>query len=752
MNKGQGFQLTPRLRRMAAAAVRWGSPPPESDRLANQTKAFFELYKDLPLRERQARSLAYALSREPVRVFPEECLQGIVNGRTPDPQWRHADWGEHSATQSASSRAATEVAGRREMIDQWPETPAMPGKDSFIINGEGIPGHVGWNYQWILKEGVHGVLERHRAALASASDPEAQAYYEGVLICWEAALDWNRQHVAELRRLRDASANRSEQRRLAESIALLERVPEHPARTFREAVQSFWFQWTVVMFEAPYGGNSPGRLDWFLWPYLQKELETGSLSYQEAGELVAELFIRIDQRVHPWDGHVNTIVIGGIGPNGEDGATPLSFLMLDVFEQLDLTHPAVYTRISSQNSEAYWDRCIEFLLHGGNRAQILADDTIIPAMMRDGRMPFEDAAMYMCGGCMELSPHGMNSDLLFSFIYNVPKTLELLVTGGECLTTGQKHRIAMAKGLADAGSFSTFYDAFVEEMARVLHTQFRCLDIYSEEMARHRPQFLLSSLVRDCLEKGRDQQDGGARYSDYGGTPLGLQNAADALFAIKTAVFEERFCSAAELVQALRADFVGHRVLHRRLLGIPKYGMGDAGADAMMSRVVTDVCTIFDSHRNRHGCRVKPIIFTFVWAPQMGKSLGASADGRKAGWPIAHGLTPQNSGMAQGITTAIQSCTSMPHAQVSGGASTMWDMDEGWIDHARLSAIVRTFIDTGGQIFQGNTTNVAELEEALENPDGHAHLIVRVGGYSARFTSLGRDVQLDIVKRLRHAG
>jgi formate C-acetyltransferase len=270
-------------------------------------------------------------------------------------------------------------------------------------------------------------------------------------------------------------------------------------------------------------------------------------------------------------------------------------------------------------------------------------------------------------------------------------------------------------------------------------------------MARCRPTFLQSSMVGDCLERGRAQQDGGARYADYGGTPMGVQNAADSLYALKRAVYDEGFCSPQTLIDALRADFVGHSALHARLLAIPKYGLGDPGADGMMARLLTDVCRVFDDYTNRHGGRVKPIIFTFVWAPQMGASLGATPDGRKAGRPLAHGLTPQARGMAKGLTASINAYGSLPNRLVSGGASTMWDMDPTWINAPLLNSIVAAFVRQGGQIFQGNMTSVADLRRAFDDPNAYPNLIVRVGGFSARFVNLDRSLQVEIMDRYRHA-
>ncbi|NOY82274.1 MAG: hypothetical protein GXP31_14845 [Kiritimatiellaeota bacterium] len=742
------FRLTDRIERIRdAAAARAREPAPLRHR-QNRTKAFFQLYRDLPTRERHARALAYALANEPVLVFPGERINGVFyGGWDPGASDSDAVWRDYAASARAHERSFAEVPDYPEIFGRH-----LPPEQRTALLTEGVPpGHVAWNYRLILAEGVGGLIRRHRESAESTADPLARQYCGNVIVCLEAMLEWNRRHVDRLKTMLAEETDPIQRELLERNIAIMRRVPARPARNFHEALQSFYFQWLCVMYENPYGGNSPGRLDYFLWPYLETEFRRGRLTYQDAAELLAELFIKIDERVHFSDGHVNTIVVGGIRPDGTDAVNPLSYMMLDVFEALQITHPAVYTRLSNVNPVAWFNRSVEYLLEGGNRAQILNDDAIVAAMTKDGRMPASDAAMYICGGCMEINPHGMNSDLLFSFTFNVPKVLELVVTGGEDLLTGQR-RLDLTTALPDFHSFEQLYQAFLVQMERILTAKFRSLDIYSEEWARNRPAYLLSSMIDDCLIKGREQQDGGARYSDYGGTPLGIQNAADTLYALKTAVFDEKFCTPRELLQALKDDFAGHEVLHRRLLAVPKYGAGHEPADRMMNRLLRSVCDIFHRYRNRHGRPVKPIVFTFVWAPEIGATLGASADGRRARRPIGHGLTPQAFGMRQGLTAAINSCTALDAACVSGGASTMWDLDPAWVNLSILKGVVAAFLRKKGQIFQGNTTDVADLKKALDRPEEYPNLIVRVGGFSARFIHLNRALQMEIIERVRHAG
>jgi len=258
-------------------------------------------------------------------------------------------------------------------------------------------------------------------------------------------------------------------------------------------------------------------------------------------------------------------------------------------------------------------------------------------------------------------------------------------------------------------------------------------------------------MVDDCLARGRNMHGGGARYHDYGSSIIGIPNAGDSLMAIKKAVYDDKLCTASELLQALKANFEGYEALRSKLLSIPKYGQENEEADAITARLVTDISRIHSSYVNRFGGNGKVVLLTFRWAPTVGAILGASPDGRKAGVPVAHSVTPQSSSMTKGITAAMNSCASLPFELFNGGASTMWDLDPNMATPTVTESLITTFFDMGGQIFQGNMTDVEELKKAVENPDQYRHLIVRVGGYSARFVTLEKCLQEEIIQRLRHS-
>jgi len=560
-------------------------------------------------------------------------------------------------------------------------------------------------------------------------------------------LAWNERHVQALRR-RAEVAQGPEKERLQGLVALCSRVPLRPACTFHEAVQSFYLQYLAVMYENPYGGNGPGRLDYFLWPYLQRDLERGVTTLEEARELLDELFIRFEERLHHADGWVESVVVGGIHPDGTTAVNPLSYLMIQSIARLNQTHPAVYTRLSHDSPEAFIDLNVQYLLHGQNRAQIYNDEACLPAITGAG-VAWDDAVHYMAGGCMEISPQGTTCDSNFSCTHNVAKTLELVLNGGIDMLSGER-RIALAATLPDYSSFESLYAAFETELAREYREMTRALDIASECYARYRPCYLLSSLTLDCLERGREQQDGGARYHDYGFAPLAITTAADSLSAIYRAVYRDHLVSAADMLAALRADFAGYEPLRAQLSSLPRFGVEDPLSDGMCNRLLQSVGAAAAQQRTRFGGRLKPMIFNFVWTPSASRELAARGDGSPAGALIGHGMTPHSRAMTRGITAAMNSSLSLDYHCICGGATTMWDVDEQWINADLMKALLKAFLAGGGMIFQGNTTSVDQLEDAYAHPERYPNLIVRVGGFSARFTTLGRDVQQEIILRRRH--
>ncbi len=599
-------------------------------------------------------------------------------------------------------------------------------------------GHMSWNWNAILKYGTSGLKKRCEDAMSRTNDIASHEYYKGVIILLTALEDWNDLHVKKLYEMG-----------MEEQAKICEKVPRYPAETFREAVQAFYMQYIVVMRENPGGGNSPGRLDYYLWPYLERDLKNNTCTMEEARELIDELFIRINERVWQYDGWGESIVVGGTNPNGTSSVSPLSYMMIESFTELEIIHPAVYARIPENSPEEWIDFCADFMVNSQNRAQLLYDKTIIDALCKNG-VPYEDAVEYYCGGCMEIGIQGKTNNYLFNTWHNMPKMVEFAVTKGLSLTDGKVIKSYRSKGLENYDTFDEFYADFIKEVKRILYMFFKAQDIYSEVADKAYPRYLLTSMIDDCIKLGKNMHSGGVRYPDYGSLPIGLPDAADYLFAIKKAVYDDNICTASELVDALKANFEGYELLRKQLVAIPKYGQDNNEADSFANKYFSDVSDIYTSYITRFGGKGKMVIFTFNWAAEAGMDMGATASGKLAHTPVAHGVTPHSSSMTEGITAAINSCTALDFTKFNGGASTMWDLDSSWVNPTIVKSLFMTFFKNGGQIFQGNTTDVKELIAAQKNPENYPNLMVRVGGFSARFVNLKKHVQDEIIGRIRH--
>ena len=683
------------------------------------------MYKDLPRWEKQARAMAYAVTNQTVYIEPYDKIIGRVYYRgekRPEQYDPDFDFNTQPSRESQKNDPVYTELARNQLVTY------------------GSPGHIAWDWNAVLRRGTDGLRKRCETGLERhAGDPESEHFYRGVMIMLDALEEWNDKHVAKLVEMG-----------MTEEAEICRQVPKHEARSFREAVQSFFMQFIVVMKENPYGGNSPGRLDYYLWPYLESDLKNGKITLEEAEELIEELFIRIDERLYYSDGWVESVVLGGSYPNGTSAVNPLSYIMVRAYMKYNITHPHIYCRIPKDPPKEYVELLADYVVNGDNRAQLLCDESIITALINNG-VTESDAADYYCGGCMEVGVQGRTSDFLFTGYQNVPKLLELCMTGGYCLVSKKQLDHFKTKSLAECNSFEEFYSVFEAEIKRVLELNLEYQDRLSEHVEVSRPAYLISSMVDDCLARGRNMHAGGARYHDYGSAIIGIPNAADSLSAIKKAVFDEKFCTAGELIEALKADFVGYETLHQKLLSLPRFGQEDPEADAMAARVTASLNKVYSSYVNRFGGNGKLVLLTFVWAPVAGGILGATPDGRRSGVPVAHGVTPQGMSMTKGITAAMNSCTTLPFELFNGGASTMWDLDTSLATPEIVASLFMTFFEQGGQIFQGNMTDVKELIKALDAPDQYKHLIVRVGGYSARFVNLKRELQEDIINRMRHS-
>ena len=718
-----------RIERIFQSAKSTWKNPPACPFNRDLQHAAVHLYAGLPLWERAARSVAYALKEAPVLIQEDDHLIGRQYlMRFLPPEEEDEKLRDYTIQQPGLGIGESLFPGYTEMA-------------RFHLVTEPVRGHITWDYREILEKGTSGMKKEYREALQTAKDEKAEQFYKGVLILLDAVDAWNERHVAEL-----------ENRGMTREAALCRKVPKLPAETFEEAVQSFYMQYLCVFYENQLGGNGPGQFDKIFWPYLKSDLQAGRTTLEDARELVDELFIRMDERVAMNDLWNEMILAGGTFPDGTGAVSPLSTMMVESVMDLNITHPSVYMRVPEDAPEDYIRLCAKYLKYGHNRAQIYYDPHVMKALIETNHIAPEDACEFGVGGCLEVGIQGMNSDLLQNAWVDLPMMLELAVTGGYSLVAGREIPMPGVEvpSLAACGSFDEFYEKFLAFADTLIGMSFAMIEKQSEHDAVYRPAYLISSMIHDCKERGRNMHDGGCRYHDYSMTPMGLPNLADGLYAIRTGVFEKKLCSAEELIAAMKADYQGYERLQRQLRALPKYGQEDEGADEFARRVMSDIAHLFIDRKNRFGGIFRPMILTFIYAPLVAEEVGATPDGNNAHSMPAQSLTPQSRSMTCGITAAMNSCTKMPYEYFSGGASAMWDLDPTWASEELIAQLFLTFLKNGAQIFQGNTTDVKELIEAQKHPEDYESLIVRVGGFSARFVGLTKGLQTDIINRRRH--
>jgi formate C-acetyltransferase len=314
--------------------------------------AALNIYKDLPVWEKQARAMAYAIKNQEIYIEPYDKIIGRVY------------YYNEIKAEAYDSDFDFNQQPRANAEKNDPEYAELC---HYQLATYGAPGHITWDWNALLRRGTEGLREKCLIGLQRhLGDEEAEHFYNGVLIVLEALEAWNDKHVEKLIEMG-----------MTEEAEMCKRVPRYPARSFREAVQSFFMQFIVIMKENPYGGNSPGRLDYYLWPYLEADLEKGIITTEEAEELCEELFVRIDERLYHNDRWGESVVLGGCHSNGTSAVNPLTYAMIRAYMKHDIIHPLLYGRIPNDPPKEYIDLLTDYVINGKNRAQLISDNAAI---------------------------------------------------------------------------------------------------------------------------------------------------------------------------------------------------------------------------------------------------------------------------------------------------------------------------------------------------------------------------------------
>ncbi len=717
-----------------------------------------------PLPLRNAAGLARVIEKMPVRLAEEELLVGEHGNPPMFPNFG----GEITLTQRAEIRAALPAWPAEELITWLQERPfawqalapvAPPPPEMQAAREHGVI--VVWGtdlnhsiraYEKVLRLGFSGLraqVEEQLARLSPAA-PEA-SHHRANLLAWQrlcrAAEGLGLRHAQAARERAAACADRAEAAEWEEVAVVCERVPALPARTFREALQALWFAHMITVWEDGVNANGIGRIDQFLWPYLEADLAAGRLTWQQAGDLLAALWIKLYQTYD-----VQQMMIGGQTADGQDAVNPLTYLVLDVTEALGFIR-CLSARVHRGSPREFLSRCVDLLAHGGGIPFFFNDEALLPALTAKG-IPLQDARDYAAIGCIEITIPGKANPHAVSHWINLLKVLELALNDGRDLLDGTQ--LGPRTGtLAEMRSMDEVLAAYAEQLR-----YFADWAVYGSNAAElaHRQQYrlpYLSLLTDDCVARGLDIIEGGARYNYHSSAAMGIPNVADSLAALETVVFSDRRVTPAEMLAVLRENFAGRADLlgylrHR----VPKYGNDQELPDRYAADLARQYCELLGGYRTVTGGTFFCHLFTFTLMLGYGKLTAASPEGRPAGEPLAYSVSPVQGRDREGFTAVLNSLARLPHHLAAASSSAILEAHpsllQGREGHEAFVDMLTTAIDRGVGQLQINVVSAETLREAQRDPERYRSLCVRVSGFSQQFVLLEREMQDHIIARTKH--
>ena len=613
-----------------------------------------------------------------------------------------------------------------------------------------------------LREEIGAVLQ----ALDFFNDPLALAKQEELLAMGTAAgalIDFACRHAAKARQLAKREKNPARKKELLRIAAVCDRVPARAPRDFREALQHYWFIHLGVISEAnPWDAFNPGRLDQHLLPFYRRGLADGSLSREKARELLQAFWIKFNNHPSPPKVGVTAeesgtytdfalINTGGVDPEGGDGVNEVSFLILDVIEEMRLLQPSSMVQISKKSPDAFLHRALRIVRTGFGQPSLFNSEAIVAELLRQGKS-LADARRGGASGCVETGAFGRESYILTGY-FNVVKILEITLNNGRDPLSGKK--IGLETG--DPGKFNGFSEllaAFEKQLRYFIDIKVRGSNIIDRLYARDLPVPFLSLLIDDCIASGRDYHDGGARYNTSYIQGVGLGTISDALSAIRHHVFIARDLTMAQLLRVLASDFRAAEKTRQLLQNkTPRYGNDDDAADDITREVFEMYFRAVDDRPNMRGGRYRINLLPTTVHIYFGKKTGATADGRRAGEPLSEGISPVQGADRQGPTAVLKSAAKIDHLRTGGTLLNQKFTPQllaGEAGIIRLGQLVRTYFGMNGHHLQFNVVDAATLRAARRHPEKYRDLIVRVAGYSDYFVDLGPDLQDEIISRTEH--
>ncbi len=627
------------------------------------------------------------------------------------------------------------------------------------------PGHTALDGK-IYKKGMLDFkkeIQNHIDRLDFLNDVEATDKKEqltGMAIACDASILFAERHadLAEEQAKKETDPKRKEE--LQKIAEVCRWVPAHAPRNFWEAIQMYWFVHLGTITELNgWDAMNPGHFDQHLAPFYEKEIKEGTLTREEAKELLSCFWIKVNNHPAPpkvgitakESGTYNdftNINIGGVQKDGSDGVSEVSYIMLEIIEELHVLQPGNSVHVGSRTPERFLKEACKVIRQGHGYPSVFNPDIYIPEMLRQGKS-VEDAREGGCSGCIEVGAFGKEAYILTGYL-NVPKIVEITLNNGIDPMTGK--RASMETG--DPRNFTSYqelYDAFLKQLNYIIDQKIVVSNYIDSMFAKYSPATFLSVVIDDCISKGKDYYNGGPRYNTNYIQCTGLGTVTDSLSTLKKHVFEEKTFTMDRLLDAISNNFKGDEILRQTIINkTPFYGNDDNYADNISLQVYNDLFDAIDGKPNIKGESYHLNMLSTTCHVYFGKVMGATPNGRLAHKSISDGTSPSHGCDINGPSAVIKSLTKLDHVK-SGGTllnqrflPSLLKRDE---DIVKLGKLIRTYFALGGHHIQFNIVDTATLYAAQENPEDYKDLLVRMAGYSDYFNDMNADLQQEVIDR-----
>ena len=679
---------------------------------------------------------------------------------------------------------------------------------NYFYNGVG---HVTVKYWEVLETGFEGIMEKAQKELDGCSVGDGNYarkshFLEAVILSCKAVIDYAGRYA---KLAQEMAAQTSDPVRKQELFVIAEncsRVPAKGAQNFYEACQSFWFVQQLLQMESSGHSISPGRFDQYMYPYYKKDMEAGTITREFAQELMDCIWVKLNDlnkcrdaaSAEGFAGYslFQNLIAGGQNKEGEDVTNDLSVMCIQASMHVHLPAPSLSVRVWNDSPHEFLIKAAELTRTGIGLPAYYNDEVIIPALQNRG-LSLEDAREYNIIGCVEPQKAGKTEGWHDAAFFNMCRPLELVFSNG--MDKGEMVGIPTGD-VTQMKTFDEFFDAYKKQMEYCISLLVNADNAIDVAHAERCPLPFLSCMIDDCLKEGKSVQEGGAVYNFTGPQGFGIANMADGLFAIRKLVYEDKKVSMKELKEALAWNYdkgldaqsagdmtemimkamqkAGRNVdastaegllktfmgmkpgeqktqrfkeIHDMIDEVPKFGNDIPEVDYFAREVAYTYSKPLQKYNNPRGGKFQAGLYPVSANVPLGGQTGATPDGRYAHTPVADGVSPSAGKDVKGPTAAATSVSRLDHFIVSNG--TLFNQKfhpsalSGREGLEKFVALIRGYFDQKGMHMQFNVVDRQTLLDAQEHPEKYKHLVVRVAGYSALFTTLSRSLQDDIIRR-----